>query len=121
MEVLIPNSFKATSSPFSDMLLNPQQALRAAQMFKNILVKSFAHEEATMGKAFRQRIQTGAEMKHRADILARWFRVLRGDLGYSMAKIENELGNALRSELDGELYTPASAHGSYGVTEGETQ
>lgn len=121
MEVLIPNSFKATKNPFTDMLMSPRQALRAARAFEKVLRESFDHDEKTMGVEFRRRIQTGAEMKRRAEILARWFRVFRGDLGYSLSRIETELGRALRSELEGGIYTPAPAGRSYGVPEGETQ
>lgn len=121
MEVLIPNSFKATRSPFSDMLLSPRQALRASRMFESVLRKSFEEDEREMGIEFRRRIQTGSEMRRRAEIMARWFRVFRGDLGYSLAKIEAEIGSALRSELDGGIYSPAPAGRSYCAPEGERQ
>jgi len=89
------------------------------QMFERELRKSFATDEHRMGKAFRERVQTQAELKRRSQIMARWFRVFRGDLGYSLARCEAEMGRALRSELDGELYTPPAAIGSFGVPEGD--
>lgn len=121
MEVLLPNSFQATKTPFSDMMLSRRQMARAAALFERVLRESFDTDEKHMGVEFRRRVQTGAEMKRRAQIMARWFRVFRGDLGYSLARIEAELGRALRSELEGGIYTPAPAHGSYGVPEGDTQ
>jgi len=72
-----------------------------------------------MGRAFRERVQTQAELKRRSEIMARWFRVFRGDLGYSISQCEMEIGKALRSELDGTLFTPVAALRSYGVPEGE--
>ncbi|MEN6370225.1 MAG: hypothetical protein ABFD77_11105 [Thermotogota bacterium] len=121
MEVLIPNAHRATSSPFADMMLSERQLLRAFLLFERVLKASFAEDEKTMGEHFRRKVQTGAEMKRRAGIMARWFRVFRGDLGYSLARIEAELGRALRCELNGGLYTPTSASRSYGVPEGEAQ
>jgi hypothetical protein len=121
MEVLIPNGHKATSSPFAEMCISPRQALRAARLFEKTLRESFEADEKLMGQHFRSKIQTGAEMKRRAEILARWFRVFRGDLGYSLARVEVELGRALRCELDGGLYTPTSASRSFGVPQGDAQ
>jgi len=118
MEALIPNSFRATSTPFSDMMLSPRQAMRAAKLFERVLKESFDYDEKTVGKEFRRRIQTGSEMKRRANIIARWFRVFRGDLGYSLARIEVELGSALRNELDGgKIYTPDTSRACYGAKE----
>jgi len=122
MEVLIPKPIgSATGGPFADLMLQPHQAKRAMAMFERVLRESFDHDEKVMGKAFRERVQTGSEMKRRAEKMARWFRVFRGDLGYSISRIEAEMGRALRCELDGGIYTPAPARGSYGVPEGDTQ
>lgn len=117
MEVLIKNR----CSPFAEMVISPAQAIRAAKLFERTLRESFERDEKMIGKAFRLKIQTQAEMKRRAEIMARWFRVFRGDLGYSMARVEAELGNALRSELDGGLYTPPSTQRMFGVPEGVAQ
>lgn len=119
MEVLIQNGHRATSSPFAEMVISPSQALRAARLFERTLRESFEYDEKEMGQHFRSTVQTGAEMKRRAEIMARWFRVFRGDLGYSLARVEAELGNALRCELNGGLYTPSPAHRSFGVPQGE--
>lgn len=121
MEVLIPSYQRSGSRPFAGLVINSQQAQRAQQLFVRCLKDSFDVDEKRMGKFFRTRVQTQAEMKRRAQIMARWFRVFRGDLGYSLARCEAELGRALRCELDGELYTPPPAKGSFGVPEGETQ
>jgi len=89
------------------------------EMFERELRKSFNTDEKRMGRAFRERVQTQAELKRRCEIMARWFRVFRGDLGYSIARCESEMARALRSELDGELYTPPSSVGAFGVPEGD--
>ena len=120
MEVLIPSGFKTgTKLPFGDLIRDPGKMLRVGRMFESSLAKSFQEDERRMGKAFRERVQTQAEMDRRADIMARWFKVFRGDLGYSIARCEAEIYKALRSELDGELYTPPAARGSFGVPEGD--
>lgn len=121
MEVLIPSYHKAGSRPFGDLLVSPQHAARAGKLFITCLKKSFDEDERRYGKPFRKRTQTQAEQKRRALIMARWFRIFRGDLGFSLARIEVELSNALRKELDGELYTPPSADRSFGVPEGDIQ
>jgi len=122
MEVLIPKSLGGSKAgPFAELMLSEKQMARAFLMFQRVLKNSFDEDERQMGKAFRERVQTGAELKRRADMMARWFRVFRGDLGYSLAKIEAELGRALRCELDGGIYTPTQGRATYGVPEGDTQ
>jgi len=122
MEVLIQKPLgSSTGGPFAQLLLEPHQAVRAARMFERVLRESFEYDEKTMGKPFRERVQNGTEMKRRAQKMARWFRVFRADLGYSISRIEAELAQALRCELDGGIYTPAPSRGSYGVPEGDTQ
>lgn len=122
MEVLIHTSFQTTTkTPFAGMVTSPKQALRASLLFERVLRQSFEYDEKVMGQHFRAKVQTGAEMKRRAEIMARWFRVFRGELGYSMARVEAELGSALRSELDGGLYTPGPKERSFGVPQGDRQ
>lgn len=122
MEVLIPHNFGAgVKTPFGDLLTDSRQMLRVGLMFEKELKRSFDEDERRQGKAFRERVQTQAELKRRCDIMARWFRVFRGDLGFSIARCEAEIGRALRSELDGEIYTPPASVGTFGVPEGEQQ
>lgn len=49
---------------------------------------------------------TRAEVKHRANICYSWFKVMRGDLGFSTERVLDLLSAALRSELDGCKWTP---------------
>lgn len=121
MDVHIPQRHQSAKKPFEGLLHNAEACLRAGRMFEKALRRSFEQDERRHGKAFRERVQTATELKRRAEIMARWFRVFRGELGYSLSQCELELGGALRSELDGTLYTPYTAIGSYGVPEGETR
>jgi hypothetical protein len=50
--------------------------------------------------------QTQAEIKRRFDICARVFRVLRGDLKWSVTRILDHLPRYLRCELDGQPWKP---------------
>jgi len=90
-------------------------------MFVKCLKGSYEEDERRYGKAFKQRMMTDTEMRRRSEIMARWFRVLRGDLGYSLARCEAELPGALRAELDGVLYTPKANVGSFAVPQGDIQ
>lgn len=121
MEVLNTNPSRPRKHPFAGMLINPRQVVRTKMLFERVLQESFEYDEREMGAHFRAKVQTGDEMRRRADIMARWFRVFRGDLGYSLARIEAELGRALRCELNGGLFTPGPANRSYGVPQGDKQ
>jgi hypothetical protein len=54
----------------------------------------------------KQIVGTKAEIKHRTEICLKWFRVLRGDMGYTVDKALDFLSLALRKELDGESWEP---------------
>jgi hypothetical protein len=49
---------------------------------------------------------TKNDVKRRFDILAKWFKVMRGDLGWSLQRALDTLPRALRAELDGEEFVP---------------
>lgn len=115
MELISPKPMGQTrAGPFAQLLLSDRQMKRAHCMFTTVLAKSFEEDRRRKGDWFVRRIQTRAEMKRRGQIVARWFRVFRGELGYSLSKCEIELGRALRSELDETIYTPAPAGRAYG-------
>ena len=120
MDVIIPHSFRLGSqTPFADLVGDARSMHRVGKMFELELRKSFDVDEKRMGKAFRERVQTQSEIRRRGEILARWFQIFRGELGYSLSRCEDELGKALRSDLDGELYMPPESTGTYGVPEGD--
>lgn len=96
----------ASPTPFMDLLDDPKEFRKLVLAFAHILRGSFITDERRRGKEYRQRIHTQAEEKRRADILGRWFRVMRGDLGFSMQLTMDQLPRALRAELDGETYEP---------------
>lgn len=57
---------------------------------------------------------TRAEVKRRTEICLKWFRVMRGDLGYSTERALDFLSLALRTELDGGKWEPPAATAAWG-------
>jgi len=51
-------------------------------------------------------VGTQAEVKRRAEICLKWFRVMRADMGYSTERALDFLAAALRTELDGGKWEP---------------
>ncbi len=109
------------STPFAD-LLSDGQAVQVTLKFEQLIMESFATDagreaiaKGTKGKA----VATAAEIKRRFNILADWFKTLRGDLGWSLQRIFTELPFALRAKLDGQLYVP-NTRSSWAPTEPAT-
>lgn len=118
--IIIPGRFASEDKPFFELANgNRATAYRVMRLFERTLERSFDEDEDRHGKAFRQKVQTQAELKRRADIMARWFRTMRGELGFSVSQVEAELHRALRSDLDGVGYEPPRAGRLYGAAEGE--
>lgn len=98
------------NTPFSDLVDKPGQIGLVTQKFEKMIFDSFAVDAA------RKAMETGskglssvtmAETKRRFDILADWFKTLRGDMGWSVSRTLDELPRALRAQLDGEVYVPS--------------
>lgn len=95
--------------PFKDLERNPMLLRNAMQKFELILEQSFVEDIERHGKDFTARINTANERSRRAEILAHWFRILR-DLGHSTERAMDDLGRALRCQLDGTEYRPPPKH-----------
>ena len=104
--IIIARSPSAINSPFADLVSKPEDFKKVINTMTNALAASFNRDEQLHGVAFREKIQTQAEVKRRTDILGRWFRVLRGDCGLSLIRALDELPKALKAEINGEEYTP---------------
>ena len=104
--IIVPAAIKHRVTPFADLLNTPEQFKRVEAAFERILADSFMEDERRSGKEFVARIKTQLEIRRRANILGKWFRILRGELGHGMIRTMDELPKALRKELDGESYTP---------------
>ena len=74
--------------------------------------ESFMHD--AIRHPGRQVVGTRAEVKRRTEICLKWFRVMRGDMGYSTERALDFLGLALRTELDGGKWEPPAAVTAWG-------
>jgi len=104
--IIVPGAPNADPYPFLSLVDRPEDKRRTLNGFTNILAGSFREDERRQGKEFVRRIHTLAEEKRRAEIIGRWFRVMRAELGYSLSRTLDEIPRALRTELDGGKYTP---------------
>jgi len=104
--VIAPSSPMSNPTPFAELLNKPEDMGRISRAFMASLEISFRVDQQRNGRAFRERIQTEPEIKRRSNILGKWFRTFRGDLGLSLVQTIDELPKALRAELDGTEYTP---------------
>lgn len=59
---------------------------------------------------------TQDEVKRRTEILAKWFKIMRGDLGWSIDRTLDFLPTALRQELDGVVWEPPSKDRAWSPT-----
>lgn len=122
MDILFPSSIRPSAShPFADLSYNPSLLRRASRAFVDALARSFAEDEKRMGAAFTARINTESERKRRAAILAKWYRILTGDERYSPQHALDEMGRALRAELDGTPYAPPRANRLWSPPQGDIQ
>jgi len=113
-QIIIPKAFtRKEDYPFAEMVKDPRTGLEVANAICKAIASSFAEDEKSLGKTFRQKIQTEAEVRRRADICGKWFRILRAECGYSTARAIATLADALRAELNGGTFEPPKAEGMY--------
>jgi len=89
---------------FAEFLNSPEQLATVTQRIEGMLFDSFK-EDARKSRS-REIQVSNSEMRRRFEILTNWFRVLRGDMGYSLQRTLDEMPMALRAELDGVPYVP---------------
>lgn len=106
MGIVVPIGPIEDPRPFLSLLNERGNYPLVARKFASTLAASFAEDARRNGAEFVRKIHTQDEEKRRAEILGKWFRRLRGDLGFSLNRTLDELPRALRAELDGGSYTP---------------
>lgn len=106
VQILVPSRHRSDGKPFGDLVADRNQYMRVVTKFTALLAKSFEEDAERYGREFAKRICTESEKKRRAEILGKWFRVLRGDLEWSIDRTLDNLGKALRTELNGGTYKP---------------
>ena len=113
-QIIIPKAFSSEKDyPFASMVKDPSTAVRVMKAICKAIGDSFAEDQRRLGKSFREKIQTEAEVKRRADICGKWFRILRAECGYSTSRAISTFDEALRTELDGGVFEPPKADGMY--------
>lgn len=91
--------------PFAELATDPAQLERTHLAFERAILASFGEDAARSGSRIPPRV-TQAEIKRRFEILERWFRILRRELGWSLPRALDHLSAILRSELGGVPWTP---------------
>lgn len=107
----MPQSVKVDPVPFASMLTDgPFTVVMVTTRFEEIIHESFAADAkrnlVNKGKTMVEIKITLAELKRRFNILAEWFKILKGDLGWSVQHVVDELPTILRTQLDGGTYVP---------------
>jgi hypothetical protein len=107
--IIIPeNPFTGTNNrhSFADLTDDDAQMRKVVNGFGRLLARSYQEDKLKYGVEFIRRMMTENEKKRRANILAKWFRYLRGDCQFSIDRALDECGHALRAELDNKKYDP---------------
>lgn len=99
MEAIIRNKEGA----FAELVRKPEDMQRAALGFISAIENSFRQDQARSSIVI---LKTEREVERRFRICEEWFRVMRGDCGYSVDKSIDFLPRALRCTLDGVAFEP---------------
>lgn len=102
--IVTPGEGGASKAAFAD--LTPVQLTAVMKRFDRIISDSFLTDEKRHGAGFREKVLTQAEVRRRGKIIFRWFRVMRGENGFSAQQAVDLLPGALRTELDGDDFIP---------------
>lgn len=89
-------------TPFAD--LSPAEVHEVTSGFHRIIGASFQEDR----RRDRRVVMTQDEIRRRFRICERWFRIFRGDKAWSIERSISTCATALRTELDGGVYTPDS-------------
>lgn len=89
------------ASAFLPLLNSNADMAQVIRRMSSILARSFVAKGPGSMRA-----PTEAERKRRGEILFRWFRVMRADLGWSQRRALDTIEEALMCELGGSSYTP---------------
>jgi len=96
-------------APFASLINEPNGLDRVLNGMRKAITLSFKHDlERNESAAARVSATNPSklEVKRRSDICIKWFRILKGDLHWSLDKAVDFLPVALRNELDGRLWEP---------------
>ena len=100
---------KTDPTPFSSLLRNEQSPLELVQAINSAIAGSY-RAERLRGEL---PIVKTEEVKRRTQICLKWFKILRGDMGWTVEKTLDFLPMALRKEIDGEDFDPPTQNGAW--------
>lgn len=99
MEAIIRNKEGA----FADLVRKPEDLQRAALGFIRAIENSFVQDSE---RSVLTILRTEKEVNRRFAICEEWFRIMRGDCGFSLDRSLDYLPHALRCSLDGVSFEP---------------
>ena len=101
-------------SVFADLLESQQDFVQVFDVFYTTIMLSFRIvDTAALGK---QSVISTDEVRRRWKLCERWFRMMRGDLGYSLNKTLDSIPTALVCELTEQEFIPDSSMRGYAGT-----
>jgi len=92
------------AKPFKSLFEKEEDLKTAFQKLDEVIWRSFAVD--AQREPFKTITPTKPEIKRRFSICEAWIRHGRGDLGYSLERTLDLMGQALRAELDGITFAP---------------
>ena len=93
------------SKPFKDLFNSPEDFNRVFDSMEHTIMASFAIDRAVFG---RNPKITNEKVAARYKICEKWFRIMRGDLGWGLTRTLDTLPKALACELLDEEYDPTT-------------
>lgn len=88
----------SSASAFLPLLNSEADLAKVVRKFSTVLGNSF--------RIYTMRSPTEAEKRRRGEILFRWFKTMRLELGWSLIRCLDTIDQPLYAELRGEKWTP---------------
>lgn len=92
------------AQPFAGLLNKPEDFALVCSRLEHMIMESFGIDAHVLGT---QPQITKAKIKHRFHICEKWFRIMRGDMGFGLIKTLDILPKALACELLDQEFDPA--------------
>ena len=97
------------SRPFRDLLNSPEDFNMVFESIEHTIMSSFAID-AVLNNGIAPKI-TAALIKERWNICEKWFRIMRGDIGFSLRQTIDTLPKALACEMLDQPFEPVKDTG----------